>query len=336
MSVVLVEQKDGIRSYRLQYKDQSVDIITYGARIHSIKVPDRNGDIKEIVCGYKDIDGYRADENLYFNGIVGRVANRISKGEFSLDGVQYKLFNNRTNCSLHGGKEGFDKKIWDAEIVGDCLKLTYFSRDMEEGYPGNLKVSVVYRLDEKGLHICYEATCDKKTICNLTNHAHFNLNGDFSELIYNLKVMIKANSITEVSPELIATGKLVDITGTDMDFNTPATFQRLKGEEPLIKRTGGIDFNYVLSAPSLETPVATVSSPLSGIAMNVYTDRPCMQVYTGNFLNDHVREYYAKHSAFCMETQGYPNACNIPSFPSIELAPGEVFKSETIYKFYID
>ena len=335
MSVTFVEEKNGIKKYRLTSGAAYADIIDYGARIDRLCVPDKNGRLVNVLCGFDDVDGYRGD-NPYFNAIVGRCANRIGGASFELDGVRYQLYENDQGNHLHGGRIGFDRRIWQSEIVGDSLRMTYVSPDGEEGYPGTLTVVVTYSFVNSRLSISYEATTDRRTIVNLTNHAYFNLNGDFSIPVYNHFVRINASCVTEISPELIPTGKVLSIEGSDLDWVDGGYLDRINGDDELVRRTGGYDFNYVLNDPSLIVPVAEASSDITGIRLEVYTDRPCMQLYTGNFLDGFVgRDVYPKHGAFCMETQGYPNACNIPAFPAATLDPNETFRSKTIYAFSV-
>ncbi|MCM1306457.1 MAG: galactose mutarotase [Bacteroides sp.] len=327
----------GIETYLLENEGgMRAQIITFGARIQKLFVPDREGRFIDVVAGFDNPEEYRDDRGTYFGAIIGRVANRIGGAEFSLGGKTYTLFKNDGNNHLHGGKEGFDKKLWNAEILSDgSLKLSYFSKDGEEGYPANLKISVIYTLsDDNALGIEYEAESDGDTVCSFTNHAYFNLDGKFESAL-NHEIFISADAITSVDKELIPDGEIVKVQNTPFDFNTPKTLGRdIKvDDELLINARGGYDINYILNNDG-ERAVATAYSKDSGIKMSVYTDRPCMQFYSGNFLDGFKgKTDYPYQSAFCMETQGYPNACNVPSFDGITLKAGKKYRSFTKYRF---
>lgn len=326
----------GIELYRLESDNGMVaEIITYGARIHKLFAPTRSGEMIDVVAGFEDLEGYRNDHGTYFNAVIGRVGNRIGKGKFTLNGKEYKLYNNDGNNHLHGGKEGFDKKLWTVEEYGDAsIVLSYLSEDGEEGYPGSLSVKVKYSLtNDSELKIEYFAVSDKDTLCSLTNHAYFNLDGDFKSVLDH-EIFINSNTLTSVDSELIPHGELMSIKDTAFDFLAPKSLGRdIKADEPLLKiARGGYDFNYVLDGE--ESIAAWAYSKKSGVKMSVLTDRPCMQFYTGNFLDGFVgKTAYPYQSAFCMETQGYPNACNVAEFPSIELKAGEQYYTATTYRF---
>ncbi len=325
----------GIELYRLENGNGMIaEIITYGARIHKLLVPDRTGKLIDVVAGFDDPEGYRNDRGTYFNATIGRVGNRIKNGKFVLNGKEYVLYKNDGNNHLHGGKEGFDKKLWTAEIgEGTSLKLSYFSKDGEEGYPANMRVSVTYSLTEgNALNIAYQAECDEDTLCSLTNHAYFNLSGDFKTVLDH-DIFIDADTLTAVDGELIPKGEILNVKGTPFDFTVPKQLGKdIKADEPmLINARGGYDFNYVLNGGE---PAASAYSHSSGIKMTVVTDRPCLQFYTGNFLDGFVgKTSYPYQSAFCMETQGYPNACNVADFPSAVLKAGEKYETSTSYVF---
>ncbi len=336
MSVrVLSKSNKGVQRYEISNKNgMIVEVITLGGRISRLIVPSKIGDI-DVVAGYDDVDGFFHDEGTYFNAIIGRVANRIGGGKFRLNGKEYNLYKNDGNNTLHGGKEGFDIKIWNAQIVSDnSVRFSYISSDGEEGFPGNLAVSVLYTLDDdNALNIEYRATTDKDTPCSLTNHAYFNLDGDFNTVL-NHDVKILASHITSVDDELIPDGTLIDVKGTPFDFNDEKKIGRdINDSNPLLIGARGYDHNYVL-INDLKNAVATAYSHTSGVKMSVYTDRPCMQLYTGNFLNGiKGKRVYNYQSAFCMETQGYPNALNVDSFDSAILKMGEKYYTHTAYKF---
>ncbi len=338
MATNLIRQADGISLYELDSgKGMRVQISTYGARIHRILLPNKKGEEIDVVAGYETPEQFIGD-TTYFNAVIGRVANRIGGASFTLNGKEYRLFKNDNDNSLHGGKEGFDKKIWNAEILeSGALRLTYFSPDGEEGYPGNMDVSVVYLLDENNtLHIYYQAESDADTLCSLTNHAYFNLDGDF-ETVLNHEVFINSDKITLIDDKLIPHGELKNICGTAYDFSTPKKIGKdIKTDDFMLNIARGYDFNYVLNNDK-KSAVASAYSSESGVRMEVYTDRDCMQLYTGNFL-DNVRgkKVYGYQSAFCMETQGYPNACNVPAFPTITLKKGDRYTAHTAYKFSLE
>lgn len=329
---------NGIELYELE-NDNGVkaQIITYGARIAKLLVPNKNGEMIDVVAGFDTPDEFLG-ENPYFNAVIGRVGNRIGGATFTLGGKKYDLFKNDGNNHLHGGKCGFDSRIWNATILdGASLKLERVSQDGEEGYPGNLKVSVTYTLtNENSLVLEYEATCDKDTICSLTNHAYFNLDGDFKSVLEH-EVIIDANYLTAVDDELIPHGELKDVRETAFDFTKEKKIGKdIKADEHMLKIARGYDFNYVLNGKGFRK-VASARSEKSGVKMDVFTDRACMQFYTGNFLKGIVgKKVYDYQSAFCMETQGYPNACNVPSFESMTLEKGKKYQAKTEYKFSVE
>ncbi len=327
------ETKHGIKSYRLSNDNgMKVCVITYGARISNIFIPSKIGEI-DVVAGFNDPDGFMGD-NPYFNAVIGRVANRIGGAKFTLDKEEYNLFKNDGENHLHGGKVGFDSRMWQGEIIGNSVKMTRLSQDGEEGYPGNLEVSVVYTLsNDNALRIEYSATSDKNTLCSLTNHAYFNLDGDFVSALDH-EVMINADKLTDIDSELIPTGERLDVTNTSYDFRIAKRIGRdINQKDRLLEIARGYDFNYVLNNDK-SSAVATAYSNKSGVKMSVFTDRPCMQLYTGNFLDGiEGKRNYGFQSAFCMETQGYPNACNVPSFESMTLKAGEKYSTYTEYKF---
>ena len=338
MSVKPVRTAEGITLYEIENNNKMrLQISTYGARIHKILVKDKKGEFIDVVAGFENAEDFRGD-NPYFNAVIGRVANRIGGARFTLNGKEYPLFKNDGDNSLHGGKEGFDRKIWTAEAAGDnALKLSYLSCDGEEGYPGNLAVSVTYRLtDENEVCLTYEAVSDKDTICSLTNHAYFNLDGDFSTVLDHV-VFIDSDKITTIDKSLIPHGDFTSIKGTAYDFSVPKKIGKdIKTDDFMLNIARGYDFNYVLNN-DFSRPVATAYSEKTGVKMSVFTDRPCMQLYTGNFLDGlKGKKTYGYQSAFCMETQGYPNACNVPSFPSMTLKKGERYFARTSYKFSVE
>lgn len=321
-----------------------VMLINYGAAVTSIKVSDRNGRYTDIIAGYDSIYDYEFGSGS-LGVIAGRVCNRIARGRFSLDGKEYSLSRNDGNNTLHGGKCGFSKKLWDSEIHDDGVTFRYISDDGEEGFPGRLDTSVTYKLSEDGaLSISYLAATDKPTIVNLTNHAYFNLGGFASGDILDHELWIDADTYLETDGELIPTGYLKLVAGTPFDFRTPKEIGRdLDTEKDKdLKLAGGYDhcFNFVGGAS--KTPIERIIAyhKKSGRKMTVYTDRPAVQLYTGNFLNDErfsLKGGYPQQiqHAFCLETQAMPDSINHKGFTDTVLRPGSEFKSTTIYKFEV-
>jgi aldose 1-epimerase len=321
-------------------KGMTVKITNYGGIVTSIVVPDSAGNPGDVVLGFDSLSGY-LKEHPFFGALVGRYGNRIAKGRFKLDGKEYKLATNNGPNHLHGGIKGFDKVVWQAEEVNNGqepgLKLTYLSKDGEEGYPGNLSVTVVYTLTQNNeLKIDYTATTDKATPVNLTNHSYFNLAAGKAENALQHQITINADRYTVVDATLIPTGELRPVKGTPFDFNTPHTIgERIANVE------GGYDHNFVLSAAQgSSAPVVRVSEPTSGRVMEVYTDQPGVQFYSGNFLDGSLTgkggTKYVKHYGFCLETQHFPDSPNQPKFPSTILKPGETYHTVTTYKFSVN
>jgi len=319
-------------------------ISTYGGTVTSLQVPDKAGKLGNIVLGFDNVSGYQSPAFLkagpYFGALIGRYGNRIKGGKFTLDGKEYTLAKNNGPNSLHGGTKGFDKVIWAAEPVasatdGQALKLTYLSKDGEEGYPGNLSVTVVYTLtDNDELKIDYTATTDKATPVNLTNHSYFNLGYGQDKDVLGHEVTIPADRYTVVDATLIPTGELRPVKGTPFDFTTPHTIGERIGQVP-----GGYDHNWVLNNASGSGmhAAATVYEPTSGRTLEVTTTEPGVQFYTGNFLDGTLKGTgdvtYSKHYGFCLETQHFPDSPNQPKFPSTVLKPGDTLHSTTVYRF---
>lgn len=317
-----------------------VKITNYGGTITSILFPDKQGKIEDVVLGYKDFSGYLDKGNPFFGCLVGRFANRIAKGKFKLDGVEYKLAINNGPNSLHGGLKGFDKVVWEAKEISDSistgLELSYLSKDGEEGYPGNFLAKVIYTLTNNDeLKIEYFAETDKSTPINLTNHTYFNLTGDAKRDILDHEIKIEATKFTPVTDDLIPTGELKEVKGT------PFEFSELKKIGKDLAATGaGYDHNYVVNEGKTGIhKIAEVIENESKRKLEVFTDQIGVQFYTGNFLDGTVigREgkQYSKHFGFCLETQHFPDSPNQPNFPSCILKPGEKFNQTTIYKFSI-
>jgi len=320
-----------------------VKITNYGGIVVSLEVPDRNGKWADVVLGYDRLEDY-IQNNPYFGCIIGRYGNRIAKGQFTLDGKKYQLACNNFPNHLHGGKVGFDKVLWNAEPFvdekGPKLRLTYKSPDGEEGYPGNLDVTVVYTLTEdNGLLIEYTATTDQPTIVNLTNHSYFNLSGMESKTILDHVLWMDADRFTPVDSTLIPTGELRSVSGTPLDFRKPTKIgERIGSEDMQIRYGQGYDHNYVLNGEmNTFRLVATVVDPFSGRKMEVWTTEPGLQFYSGNFLDGSIKGkrgiVYGHRSGFCLETQHFPDSPNHPEFPSTVLRPGEVYKTKTMYRF---
>ena len=315
-------------------------ITNYGGIVQSLTVPDRNGNKADVVLGFDSLAGYLAN-NPFFGALVGRYANRIAGAQFSLDGVLYHLEKNNGANSLHGGSHGFDKQVWTArELADGGLALSYLSRDGEGGYPGNLTVTATYHLtDANELKIDYAATTDKDTVLNLTNHSYFNLKGAGSGDILAHRIRINASRFTPVDSGLIPTGELRDVAGTPFDFRaSTAIGARIDQNDPQLKLGGGYDHNFVLNRNGNGlTLAARVDEPESGRVLEVLTTEPGVQFYTANNLHGPVAgkggKTYSRRSAFCLETQHFPDSPNQKNFPSTELRPGQGFRSTTVYRF---
>jgi aldose 1-epimerase len=312
-------------------------ITNYGGIVVSLKMPDRNGVMGNVVAGLDDLESYLTPAP-YFGALIGRYGNRIAGGRFSLNGTQYVLAKNNGENHLHGGVRGFDKRMWTAKPrSSQSLQLTYLSKDGEEGYPGNLLVTVTYTLtDNNELRVEYAATTDKDTVVNLTHHSYFNLAGEGDILSH--QVSINADRFTPVDAGLIPTGELKSVQGTPFDFRTArAIGERVDQDDEQLRFGKGYDHNWVLtrSGSGLES-AAKVTEPKSGRVMEVLTTEPGIQFYTGNFLDGTLKgqgRAYTSRSALCLETQHYPDSPNHPAFPSTLLKPGETYRSTTVYRF---
>ena len=315
-----------------------VRITTYGGAVVSLTAPDRNGKFADVVLGMDNLDGYRRQPN-FFGALIGRYGNRIGHGKFSLEGKTYELPRNDNGNTLHGGPQGFDKRVWQAREVPGGLELTYVSKDGEEGFPGTLTAKVVYSVtDRNELKIDYTATTDKPTVVNLTNHSYFNLAGAGEGDILQHEVTLYADRFTPVDAGLIPTGELRPVKGTPFDFTKAmAIGARIDQNDEQLKFGKGYDHNWVLNkANGGLTKAAEVYEAKSGRMMEVMTTEPGLQFYTGNFLDGiHGKggKAYVRRGAFCMETQHYPDSPNKPAFPSTELKPGETYHTTTVYRF---
>lgn len=316
-------------------------ITNYGARVVSLLAPDKNGVPTDVALGYDSIGPYVHGPETFFGAVVGRYGNRIAKGKFKLNGKEYTLATNNGPNSLHGGKKGFGAVVWSGKQVNDStVELSYLSKDGEEGYPGNLSVKVTYTLTGDGLQIVYDASTDKATVANITNHTYFNLNGQGSGTINNHLLELNAARYTPVDPTLIPTGKLDSVAGTPFDFRQPTAIgARIAVDNQQLKYGKGYDHNFVLNSADDTTIglAARVTGDQSGIVMTVTTDQPGVQFYGGNFmtgvntLKGGKKDEY--RGAFCLETQHYPDSPNEPSFPSTVIKPGRGWHSTTTYSF---
>jgi len=320
-------------------------VLDYGGIIVSLRTPDRTGQLGDIVLGFDDLQGY-VKSSPYFGAITGRYANRIAKGRFTLDGTTYKLAVNNGPNALHGGLKGFDKVVWQAEPGTDSsgvrLVLRYTSDDGEEGYPGTLRTTVMYTLsDSNQLVIDYDATTDKPTPVNLTQHTYFNLAGEGSGTVLGHVVTIDADRYTPIDSTSIPTGELPSVAGTPFDFRTPTSIgARIDQSDPQLKNGRGYDHNFVLNRPQGSTGLvhaAHVVDPTSGRTLDVSTTQPGVQFYTGNFLDGKVvgknGHAYPFRGGFCLETQHFPDSPNQPQFPSTILRPGDTYRSRTVFAF---
>lgn len=320
----------------------SVDIITYGGIITSWTVADKAGNFQNIALGYGDLDQYLAS-TPYFGALIGRYGNRIAEGRFSLHGETYQLATNDGPNHLHGGLQGFDKVVWAAQTSQDdnsvSLILSYLSEDMEEGYPGNLNTKVTYTLrTDNELQVAYEATTDQATVVNLTQHTYFNLSGDFSQKILDHEVMIDADYYLPVDETLIPTGEKRPVGGTPFDFREPkAIGAAIEAENTQLARGNGYDHCWVLNEQGQMRKVAAAYHPGTGRLLEVFSDEPGIQFYTGNFLDGTLpmaagEGHYEFRTGFCLETQHYPDSPNQPDFPSVTLEPGEKYQTTTRFR----
>lgn len=329
-----------IRLYTLRNKNgMVVELSNYGATIVSINVPDKNEKIENVTLGYDDHAGLSSGTS-YFGCIVGRYGNRIANGKFKIDGVEYTAPLNNGANTLHGGIKSIDKQVWKARVMNDAVAFSITIPDGENGYPGNMKLKVVYSLrEDNSLAIDYTATTDKATVINVTNHTYFNLTGNPDNKILDHELMINASLFTPVDSTLIPTGELRSVKGTPFDFTNAKTIGKdIEVDYEQLKFGGGYDHNFVLNQVTGKEPSVIVKEKTSGRMMEVFTTEPGVQFYTGNFLNGTEKgrgTAYQHRTGFCLETQHFPDSPNQSGFPSTILRPGETFKSQTIYKFSI-
>jgi aldose 1-epimerase len=329
--------------YTLKDGKIEVEVMTYGGNVISLKVPDRNGKVEDVVLGFDDPSGYYENNHSksasFFGPIVGRYANRIAHAKFTLDGKEYTLPKNDGDNTLHSGPDGFHNHMWTGKIIPDGVELKYLSKDGEVGFPGNLSVSVRYTLKGGDLKIEYSATTDKPTVLNLTNHAYFNLSGQGNGTILEEQLMLNASRFTPVDSNLIPTGELKSVAGTPFDFLKPhAIGEHINANDEQIQLGHGYDHNFVIDGGGKElTKAAEVFDTASGRALEVLTTEPGVQFYTSNFLNGTIKGKhgiaYPRNGALCLETQHFPDSPNHPAFPTTELKPGVKFHSITIYRF---
>ncbi|NIK91441.1 galactose mutarotase [Mangrovimonas sp. CR14] len=318
-----------------------MNVITYGGRITSFKFPNKQGAFENVILGFDNLEDYLGD-NPFFGALIGRYGNRIANAKFTLDGSEYTLATNDGPNSLHGGVNGFDRVVWNAEPIegGDAavLKLTYTSKDGEEGFPGTLEVTVVYTLtNDDALEVSYEATTDKTTVVNLTQHSYFNLSGDFSKTILDHEVVLNSDAYLPVDATLIPTGEIRKVEGTPFDFRQSKVIgKEINAENEQLNLGKGYDHCWVLNGEGMRL-VASAYEANSGRFMEVYTDEPGIQFYTGNFLDGTLPMpnggTYGHRTGFCLETQHYPDSPNQSEFPTTVLKPGETYQSKTTFKF---
>jgi len=329
--------------YTLKSGQLEVQFSSYGAAIIVLRVPDRRGNWEDIIVGPQDLSSHVANQRskgaTFFGALIGRYANRIAQGKFSLDGQSYTLPKNDGENSLHGGPGGFHNVVWQSEPITNGVAFRYLSKDGEEGFPGNLSVTVRYTVVGADLKIEYQATTDKPTVLNLTNHAYFNMAGAGRGTVLAHQLKIFASRFTPCDAHLIPTGEVRSVAGTPLDFRKSTTVgDRINADDELIRLAHGYDHNFLIDEQGAKLrQAAEMYEPLTGRVMEVWTTEPAIQFYTGNFLDGTFKGKndvaYGKREAFCLETQHYPDSPNHPEFPSTVLRPGQSFQSETIYRF---
>ncbi|MDR3060142.1 MAG: galactose mutarotase [Prevotella sp.] len=338
-----VDGKD-VQMYVLTNSNGSeATVINYGAKIVSISIPDKNGKLVDVVLGHNNLNEYLNSEEPYFGAVCGRTGNRIAKGQFTLEGVTYKLAINNGPNNLHGGLKGFNAVVWDAkQIDNQTLELTYLAKDGEEGFPGNLNVKMIYKLtDENEFSIEYQATTDKTTILNLTNHSYFNLSGEGDTSVNDHILVMHASTYLPTDDTAIPYGDPEPVKGTPFDFTTPHTIgERIEDDFEQLHFGKGYDHTMVLDKKEGELALAVECySPKTGIQMNISTTEPGVQIYTGNWMSGNFEgkhgHRYPMRAAVCFETQHFPDSINKPAYPSVILKPGETFSSKTVHHFSV-
>ena len=327
--------------YTLKSGEIEARVITYGGILQSLKIPDKAGKSADVVLGFDTIEGYTGGPKpnpAFFGAIIGRYANRIANGKFALDGKTYSTPQNDGTNTLHGGPHGFDKAVWKAKEIPHGVELTHVSADGDAGFPGTLTAIVRYTLVGKDLKIDYSATTDKDTVVNLTNHSYFNLAGQGNGTILQNQVKINASRYTPVNDNLIPTGELATVAGTPFDFRKPtAVGARISDDNDQLKKGHGYDHNWVLDSGGKFSEAAEVYEPGSGRVLQVLTDQPGIQFYTGNFLDGTIKGKdgiaYPQRAALCLETQHFPDSPNHPKFPTAELKPGQKYHTVTVFRF---
>jgi len=334
-----------VEIYTLKDEKIEVQIMTYGGFVLSVKVPDRTGKVEDVVLGFDAPSGYYENNHstsaAFFGPIVGRYANRIAHGKFALDGKEYTLPKNNGDNTLHGGPGGFHSRMWTGKAISDGVELKYISKDGEEGFPGNLSVTVRYTLSGDDLKIEYSANTDKPTVLNLTNHSYFNLSGQGHGTILTEQLKLNASRFTPVDSGLIPTGQLKSVAGTPFDFlKIHAVGESINADDEQIRLGHGYDHNFVIDGGGKElTQAAEVYDPASGRVLEVLTTEPAVQFYTSNFLDGSIKGKggvaYPRNGALCLETQHFPDSPNHPDFPTTVLRPGSEFHSTTIFRFSV-
>jgi aldose 1-epimerase len=335
---VIDGKKTGLYTLR-NARGMQVSITNYGARIVQILVPDRNGNKVDVVLGFDDLQKYKDANSAYYGAIVGRYANRIANGSFTLHGKKFELDKNNAGLTLHGGANGFNKQVWQVKTVTDStISLTYLSKDGEDGFPGNLNVEVTYQLTKKNeLKLTYKAETDRETVINFTNHSFFNLDGEGSPTVFDHVLKINANKYLTLTEDKLPLN-LEPITGTPFDFRVAGTVgEHFKQKSPQLDIAHGFDHTIVLDKKKSKWPAAIIYSPKTGIKMEFFTSEPAFQFFTANFFNGKdigkSGHPYLPYTAFCLEAQHFPNSPNRPDFPSTVLLPGKIYKSSTVFKF---
>ena len=326
----------------LKHENIDAAIMTYGARLTSLRAPDRYGNMQDVILNYSVLDSYLADRSCYLGAIVGRYANRIASGRIPVDDRTYQAVTNDRGHVLHGGNVGFDQQVWSARPMRSGVELTLTSPDGDQGFPGKLTVRVRYTIAANSLRIDYFCSTDQTTVVNLTNHTYFNLSGQSDSTILDDELTISADRFTPINSDLIPTGKLSRVEGTPFDFRSKAVIgDHLSGRHEQLDIAGGYDHNFVLNGAAGELKTAVrLHCPASGRTLRVFTTEPGLQFYTGHLLEDRqcgkALEGHNRHAGLCLETQHFPDSPNHPNFPSTELRPGHVGHSTTIFEFSVD